>query len=301
MKKRLNQLLIFLKQPDIQPEQTMHLALEAADDGMSVLFAGDKDEAASDICIEEQSVRSVQEEEAWHLLKKNPDGALAVTADLDGLKKLQKLNVAVIVACRPGESVYGADLAAEGFEEIDLNTLKKVFARHHGIPLTIAVTGRCIIRESVMEDLDAFYDIYGDVMARRFLPPLSDDRESERNRLQAYIRTQYAFYDYGFWTVEERRTGLIIGRAGFDPGPEEGTAWMGYLIRDSFRRKGLGEEVCRAVLDYARERDDLSEILLLTDRENTASIRLAANLGFEKCGFRGAHTDPTKDCFFIKI
>ena len=77
----------------------------------------------------------------------------------------------------------------------------------------IAETPRLRIREFVPEDVEALYALYqaGDV---GYVEPLSNDRDEERKKIENYILYAYRFYGMGFWAVEEKATGALIGRCG---------------------------------------------------------------------------------------
>ncbi|MCD7736789.1 MAG: GNAT family N-acetyltransferase [Lachnospiraceae bacterium] len=53
-----------------------------------------------------------------------------------------------------------------------------------------------------------------------------------------------------------------------------------YMLDAAYRRKGLGFEMCAAVLEYARERLGADEIRVRIRPDNIASLRLAGKLGF---------------------
>ena len=220
-------------------------------------------------------------------------------------RELARLSCPLICMSGRMEGLYVYLLLVEGFEEVDVDFLKKVYDRHYALPWEIARTARFLIRESVPEDLESFYEIYRQPSVRRFLPPLSEDPEEEKQKLAAYIREQYGFYDYGIWTVEDAVNGKVVGRAGFTPGCSPDCLEMGYLIREEYRHKGCGMEVCSAILRYAREKLGVSKILLLTDRENLSSIRLAQKLGFRENSLKipgdMQGERRTKHCFFRKI
>ena len=105
--------------------------------------------------------------------------------------------------------------------------------------------------------------------------------------------------------MEDAVNGKVVGRAGFTPGCSPDCLEMGYLIREEYRHKGCGMEVCSAILRYAREKLGVSKILLLTDWENLSSIRLAQKLGFREDSLKipgdMQGERRTKHCFFRKI
>ena len=55
-----------------------------------------------------------------------------------------------------------ADMVVEGFEEVDMTFLQRVYERHFNIPWTILETERCIVRELELSDLDALFSMYAE-------------------------------------------------------------------------------------------------------------------------------------------
>ena len=166
-------------------------------------------------------------------------------------------------------------------DQVEPDSFLKIYQRLRGYPWTIAVTKRCVIREMRTDDLDALYRLYDDDAARRFLAPLSGNREEEKQMLAAYIEKVYGMYGYGYWMVTDRVTGRVLGRVGFGlPGKDSAGPDFGYLIAGDCRRQGYALEAARAVLAYAKENLDFFEIEAHTDPENIASTALLQRLGF---------------------
>lgn len=153
--------------------------------------------------------------------------------------------------------------------------------RKAGIPVKIAETERLLIRETVMEDVPALYEMRQQPGMGDDTGPMQPTLEAELEFMEAYIRHMYAFYDFGLWTVLERESGAVVGRAGLSLSKflEEGVE-LGYMIAPDRQGRGYALECGRAVLDYAAEVLDLAEVHVLADRRNQASIRTAGGLGF---------------------
>lgn len=99
-----------------------------------------------------------------------------------------------------------------------------------------------------------------------------------------YIVHRYPFYGYGMWTILDKSTGMVIGRAGLEEREVDGEIYteLGYMIHYLYRRKGIAFEVCQAILEYAKNALYLEKIHLFVHPDNTASKRLAEKLGFVK-------------------
>ena len=133
-------------------------------------------------------------------------------------------NIAVIFYETPGtnRSVSGVDMVVQGFEELNVEYLQLIYMRHHGLPWIIAKTDRICIRESVEGDLTAFRKLYQEEGMLDYLPNPEFEGEEGRENFRHYIRSMYRFYNYGIWTVLERKSGAIIGRVGIENGEYQG-------------------------------------------------------------------------------
>ena len=171
-----------------------------------------------------------------------------------------------------GQKLSGCRILLEGFEEIDRGFLEQVHTRALGLPVTIAETARLRIREMTLADLPAL-----NVLCRE-----NGYDEMGEEEAKAYIKYMYGLYQCGMWLVTEKKSGRLIGRAGFGIADylPEAELDLGYLIDTPYRRQGYGEEACRAVLAYGKEVLELPEISAYAEAENTASCHLLEKLGF---------------------
>ena len=165
----------------------------------------------------------------------------------------------------------------ESLAELDIEYLERVRRRYNHIPWDIGETDRCLIRELSLSDLPALYELYDKPGMTDFVEPLYD-YETELEYQKAYIENMYGFYEYGMWLVFSRETGKLIGRAGLEHNE------MGYMIAPELWNQGYATEVCRFIIDYARENTDFEELYCRIDEKNTASVRLAKKLGFTNSG-----------------
>lgn len=176
-----------------------------------------------------------------------------------------------------GEPQCGTRYAVESLAELDIEYLERVRRRYNHIPWDIGETDRCLIRELSLSDLPALYELYDKPGMTDFVEPLYD-YETELEYQKAYIENMYGFYEYGMWLVFSKETGTLIGRAGLEHNE------MGYMIAPELWNQGYATEVCRFIIDYARENTDFEELYCRIDEKNTASVRLAKKLGFTNSG-----------------
>lgn len=176
-----------------------------------------------------------------------------------------------------GEPQCGTRYAVESLAELDIGYLERVRRRYNHIPWDIGETERCLIRELSLSDLPALYELYDKPGMTDYVEPLYD-YETELEYQKAYIENMYGFYEYGMWLVFSKETGKLIGRAGLEHDE------LGYMIAPELWNQGYATEVCRFIIDYARENTDFEELYCRIDERNTASVRLAKKLGFTNSG-----------------
>lgn len=180
------------------------------------------------------------------------------------------------------EDFGDARYALEEPEETEPEYLERVYRRCHDLPWEILVTERCWIRETVEEDVDSFWRMYRDEEITRYTERLYSSPEAERNYIREYRRLIYPFYEFGVWTVLDRRTGAVVGRAGLSVREGYGLPELGFVIGREWQGRGLAGEVCRGILRYAEEQLGFDRIQVLVHEENTVSLHLCRELGFRE-------------------
>ncbi len=188
-----------------------------------------------------------------------------------------------------GEPQCGTRYAVESLAELDIEYLERVRRRYNHIPWDIGETERCLIRELSLSDLPALYELYAKPGMTDYVEPLYD-YETELEYQKAYIENMYGFYEYGMWLVFSKETGKLIGRAGLEHDE------LGYMIAPELQNRGYATEVCRFIIDYARENTDFEELYCRIDERNEASVRLAKKLGFTNSG----HVDEDIHAFIYR-
>jgi RimJ/RimL family protein N-acetyltransferase len=211
------------------------------------------------------------------------DGVLWITDFEDAADYLLKCGCGVLIYLHAGNrdaSFAGARYAFENPQELSPEYLERIYRRYAGIPWDILDTARCLIRETKESDIDAFYEIYKEPSITRYMENLYEDRDEEREYIRTYIEKVYGFYEFGVWTVIERKSGNIIGRAGlsYREGFEEPE--LGFVIGVPWQRQGYAYEVCSAILGYAKEQLEFDRVQVLVEPGNTASVSLCEKLGF---------------------
>lgn len=202
----------------------------------------------------------------------------------------------VVVGLLHGDRVRNlsaAEYLVEELETADEHYLERVVRRHLGLPWIIAESERLLIREFSLEDIrqieQAGTELSGDnpAVERIFCTPSS---------LEAYIRYQYRFYEYGIWAVVRKSDHMVIGMAGIsdcdigrvrgadaagaDSTNAEMQVELGYHIFLPYQRQGYAVEACRSILDYVKQELECP-VYAVTNPANERSVRLLTKLDFE--------------------
>ena len=173
----------------------------------------------------------------------------------------------------------GALYVIEQIEEIGYETVDMAYRRLAGLPWEILETERCIVRETIEEDVDSFYQIYAELEITKYMENLYADRDEEVAYIKDYREKVYGFYGYGMWTVLTKE-GTVIGRAGISWREGFDIPELGFVIGIPWQRQGYAYEVCSAILEYARKELDFVQIQALVMEENDISESLCRKLGF---------------------
>lgn len=183
-----------------------------------------------------------------------------------------------------GESFPDALYAVEKLEEMDRESFELAYRRLAGLPWEILTTRRCAVRETTVEDVDGFYRIYAEPSVTEYTENIFADRDEETAYIEDYRKKVYAFYGYGMWTVLERKSGEVIGRAGITWREGYDLPELGFVFGAPWQGKGYAFEVCGAILHYAREELQMERVQALVRPGNERSLRLCEKLGFMRKG-----------------
>lgn len=148
--------------------------------------------------------------------------------------------------------------------------LDMVEARCYGKPLVIANTNRLVIRELTMGDIDGICNIY-EGKDTDFLGCFYESREDAAAIINRYINEVYDFYGFGLWAVVLKDTDELVGVVGFTPrdsGKDKIDIELGYAINTSYRKRGLGYEAAKAVIEYADNNIEHNNILINVNSDN---------------------------------
>ena len=209
-----------------------------------------------------------------------------VMAELSHLQGLSEEEVAE--ALSKEEAVLQYTNVCIDAKELPQAYLRRIWHRHKKEQVLIAETERLIVRESSVEDAEAFWELYADEQCKRYLeaPPVAlngareHDLEEYRRYIVRYQQGQYGFYEYGMWSLVEKASGQCVGRAGVEMQGEK--LCLGYALLPQYRGKGYATEACLAVLEYCKECNYAEEVYVNISAENSASKKVYEKVRAER-------------------
>jgi RimJ/RimL family protein N-acetyltransferase len=140
-------------------------------------------------------------------------------------------------------------------------------------------TERLVLRMFREEDLDAYATMCADPEVMRYLGDGKSLTRSEAWRQMALILGHWRLRGFGLWAVEERGTGILLGRIGFFQ-PEGWPGFeLGWMLRRASWGKGYATEGARRALAHAFTAMGRDHLISLIRPANRASIPVAERLG----------------------
>lgn len=95
----------------------------------------------------------------------------------------------------------------------------------------------------------------------------------------AYLIGHWAFLGYGYYAVEEKATGNLVGRVGYTNHPGWPAFELGWTIIPEYQGRGYATEAARMLLKYAFDALGQPRVISLIHPDNAPSRRVAEKLG----------------------
>lgn len=157
-------------------------------------------------------------------------------------------------------------------------------------------TERLRLRARTLEDFPFFVEMWADPEVTRHI---GGTPRSEEETWTKFLRMigHWAALGFGYWAVEERRTGRVIGEAGFGRfkrviAPSlHGAAEMGWSIAPRAQGKGYATEAASAAVAWGEAFFGATRMSCIIGEGNAPSIRVAEKVGFEPAGTARYHDE----------
>ena len=146
-------------------------------------------------------------------------------------------------------------------------------------------TDRLRLRGRTLEDFPFYRDMWADPIVTRFV---GGKPKHEEDTWSKYLRMigHWAALGFGFWAIEEKTSGSLVGEAGFGDfkrnmmPSNKGEPEVGWIFAPAAQGKGYASEAAQAFVAWGDEFFNGARMSCIIDPEHKASIRVA-----EKCGF----------------
>ncbi|MCW3847691.1 GNAT family N-acetyltransferase [Sphingomonas sp. LB-2] len=144
-------------------------------------------------------------------------------------------------------------------------------------------TERLILRVPEPRDRLALHAIFADAQVMADLAPVKDAAGSDATLAK---HDAYRGEGLGFWVVERREDGAVVGFCGLKRGdahnPIAGEIEAGWIIDKPYWRQGYAFEAMEAALAWAWANLDVARIVAITAAVNVKSQRLMERLGMTR-------------------
>ena len=140
-------------------------------------------------------------------------------------------------------------------------------------------TSRLKLRMFSESDLDSYSEMCADPQFTRFLGDGKPLTRPEAWRHLALFLGQWQLRGYGMWAIEDKKTGILLGRVGFIH-PE---GWPGCELCWALGRphwgNGFATEAAKAALKWGFNARALKHVISLIHPDNHPSIAVAERIG----------------------
>lgn len=174
--------------------------------------------------------------------------------------------------------------------------------------IPILETPRLLLRGRSLADFPTYAAIWAEPEVVRYTARAPVSREDAWAK---FVRMEglWRLTGFGWWIVEERATGAVIGEIGAadfkrDITPTlDGMPEFGWMLAPAAHGKGFATEALGAALAWADTKFPRKVFCCIIDAENTPSIRVAETHRFNRvgeAGYKGTtvgvyHRLPTQD------
>lgn len=153
-------------------------------------------------------------------------------------------------------------------------------------PLTKAIpsieTPRLRLRAFTPDDVDPLHRIMGVEEVMCFFPTTTPPT---REQTEIFIKRQlehWGEYGFGWWAVDAKATGHLVGWAGLQHLPETNEIEVAYLIAREYWGQGLAFEAALAGLQFGLEDLGKETIIAVVHVDNLRSYRVLDKLGMTR-------------------
>ena len=157
-------------------------------------------------------------------------------------------------------------------------------------PVPVILTARLKLRAHEAADFEALAAHWSHPDTIRFIGGTARTPHEVWNRNVLRNRGLWQVLGYGYWLVEDRKSGDFVGEVGFadfhrDTEPSFwGVPECGWVISPDKFGQGFASEAVKAIHDWLDEAFETDKSCCIIDHDNAASIRIAEKIGYVQKG-----------------
>jgi RimJ/RimL family protein N-acetyltransferase len=160
-------------------------------------------------------------------------------------------------------------------------------------------TARLLLRAHIASDLDPIAAMRLDPVVLRYIGGTPVTPQQSWARMLGYVG-HWHMMGFGYWVVEERATGRVIGEGGLadymrDLDPRmAGVPELGYMFASDVHGRGYGTEFAVAVVRWADDVLRAPRTVCIVHEENVASRRIVERVGYRMFEQRDINGNPAR-------
>jgi RimJ/RimL family protein N-acetyltransferase len=159
-----------------------------------------------------------------------------------------------------------------------------------GRPVPVILTQRLKLRAHEASDFEALAAHWSHPDTIRFIGGTARPPADVWSQNVLRNRGLWQVLGYGYWLVEDRKTGAFVGEVGFadfhrDTEPAFwGHPECGWVIAPEKFGQGYASEAVAAIHDWLDSECEAAKSCCIIDEDNAASVRIAGKLGYRQKG-----------------
>ena len=163
--------------------------------------------------------------------------------------------------------------------------------------IPVIETPRLRLRAHRLDDLPAYQALWADPIVVQFTAGVPQTAEEVWQR---YLRSSghWAVLGYGYWAVEEKEGGRMVGEVGFadlhrEMSPSlDGMPEAGWIMSPTVHGKGYATEAVQAIHDWGNAHFGRVRTCCIISPENEPSLRIAQKTGYREIAQTIYHDHP---------
>lgn len=197
------------------------------------------------------------------------------------LQRNQRCVIPILTPINQGFDYTNCTYMIQDIEGVEEEFYQRVWLRFHQLPWNITQTKDYFIRETIPEDVDELWKIYEQLNNHRSIQ-VQKTKEEEIEYIRQYAYNIYRFYEVGIWSIVDKVSRRVIGRAGIEFKENQPYPEIGFIFAKHVQGKGMAYEVCKAILDYVIEYQVAPYVQGCVEINNEKAIALCKRLGFKE-------------------